>query len=153
SGTSPALMNGRLLINRDQEDGKSLLLALDARTGATLWEASRPESMSSYSTPVLWQRDAISEVVLTGSYRVAAYDLENGQERWSARGLEALSVCPTPVIGEGQLYAMSYSYGESKLPIFAEIAGQMDKNSDKKIAREEAQGFMVGLFDLLDKNH
>jgi outer membrane protein assembly factor BamB len=152
SGTSPALMEGRLIINRDQEEGKSSVLALDARTGRALWETPRPEFFSSYGTPVLWKRGKISEVVLTGSYRVVGYDLKSGSERWSARGLEALSVCPTPVIGDDQLYAMSYSFGGSKMPTFAEITSEMDKDGDHKVSRDEAGGFLKAIFDLIDKS-
>jgi outer membrane protein assembly factor BamB len=152
SGTSPALMEGRLIINRDQEDGKSSILALDTRTGQTVWETHRADSFSSYTTPVFWKHDGISEVVLAGSFRVVGYGLNNGKERWSARGLEAMSVCPTPVIGDGMLYAMSFSFGESKLPSFADIAAEMDKDGDHRISRSEAQGFMAGVFDLIDKN-
>jgi len=152
SGTSPALMEGRVIVNRDQEEGKSSILALDARTGRTLWETPRPEFYSSYSTPVLWKRGRSSDVVLAGSYRVVGYNLKDGAERWSARGLEALSVCPTPVIGEDQLYAMSYSFGGSKMPTYVELSAEMDKDGDKQISRKEATGFLKTLFDLLDKN-
>jgi len=152
SGTSPALMDGRLIINRDQEEGKSSLLALDVRTGRTLWQTPRPEFFSSYGTPILWQRGRISDVVLAGSYRVVGYDLKNGKARWSVAGLEALSVCPTPVIGDGQLYAMSYSFGGSTMPTFTEIAAEMDKDRDNKISRNEAQKFLIDLFDVIDKN-
>ena len=152
SGTSPALMEDRLIVNRDQEEGKSSVLALDARTGRSLWEAPRPEFFSSYGTPVSWKRGRTTDVVLTGSYRVVGYDLKGGTEKWSARGLEALSVCPTPVIGENQLYVMSYSFGASKMPAYGELTTEMDKDGDQKISREEAPGFLKGLFDLLDKN-
>jgi outer membrane protein assembly factor BamB len=126
SGTSPALMEGRLIINRDQEEGKSSILALDARTGRTLWETPRPEALSSYGTPIFWKRGRLSDVVLTGSYRVVGYDLKDGTERWSARGLEALSVCTTPVLGDGQLYAMSYSFGGATMPSYATMTAEMD---------------------------
>ena len=152
SGTSPALMERRLVLNRDQEEGKSSVLALDGRTGRILWETPRPESFSSYGTPIFWKRGKTAEAVLTGSYRVVGYDLGNGAERWSARGLEALSVCPTPVLGEGQLYAMSYSFGGSKMPAYASIRAEMDKNGDQKISRSEAGGMLEVLFVIADQN-
>ncbi len=152
SGTSPALIEGRVIINRDQEGGKSSLLALDAGTGQTLWETPRPEFFGSYGTPIFWKRGAALDVVLTGTFRVVGYDLKDGQERWSARGLEAFCVCPTPVIGDGQLYAMSYSFAGGKMPSFTEVAADKDKNGDRKISREEGQGFLAGGFDLIDKD-
>jgi outer membrane protein assembly factor BamB len=152
SGTSPALMEGRLIINRDQEDGNSSILALDAASGKIRWETSRPDSFGSYTTPVLWKHDGISEAVLAGSFRLVGYDLSSGRERWFSRGLEAMSVCATPVIGEGMLYAMSYSFGESKMPSFADIAKDKDKDGDHRLSRAEAQGFLGGVFDLVDTN-
>jgi len=150
--TSPALMHGHLVINRDQDDAKSSILALDSRTGQILWETPRPDCFSSYTTPVLWQHGGASEAVMAGSFRLVGYDLNSGKERWSARGLEAMCVCPTPVIGDGMLFAMSYSFGESKMPLFADIAAQMDKDGDHRISHAEAKDFMIGLFDTLDKD-
>lgn len=90
SGTSPVVMDGLVIVNRDQEDGKSSLLAVDARTGKTVWETPRPKFVSSYTTPILWQRGAIKDMVLAGSLRVVGYGLKDGKEQWSADGLEAI---------------------------------------------------------------
>jgi outer membrane protein assembly factor BamB len=152
TGSSPALMEGRLIINRDQEEGISSLLALDGKTGTKRWESKRPEAGSSYTTPVLWKRGTVTEVVLAGTYRLMGYDLQDGREKWSARGLEASCVCPTPVLGADRVYGMSYSFGEGKMPSFAELAAQLDKNDDKKISRDEGTGFASGILDQLDKN-
>jgi outer membrane protein assembly factor BamB len=154
SGTSPVVMDELLLVNRDQEEGKSSLLAVDTRSGKTQWETPRPKFNSSYTTPILWQRGGVKDVVVAGSLRVVGYDLKNGKERWSANGLEALSVCPTPVIGDGQLYAASRSMGGMKLPSFASQLKQMDKNDDQKISFDEGRG-MVGskqVFNAIDEN-
>jgi outer membrane protein assembly factor BamB len=154
SGTSPALMEDLIIINRDQEEGKSSLLAMDARTGRTVWETPHPEFFSSYSTPVLWKRDRVKEVVVAGSVRLVGYGLSDGKERWSANGLEVVSVCPTPVIGEGQLYAMSRSFGGSKPPSFSQTLAEADKNGDHKLARDEARGPFGNkhVFNLIDKD-
>src|SRR5262249_31140215 len=139
SGASPVLIDRLVIINRDQEEGKSSLLALDARTGRTVWETPRPKFNSSYTTPVLWTRGAVKDIVLAGSLRVVGYGLKDGAEHWSATGLEAISVCPTPVIGEGQLYAMSRSVGGMKIPSFSDTEKEMDKNGDHKISFEEGR--------------
>jgi outer membrane protein assembly factor BamB len=154
SGTSPVLMDGLVIVNRDQEEGKSSLLAVDARTGKTVWETPRPKFVSSYTTPILWQRGAVKDVVLAGSLRVVGYNLKDGKERWSANGLEAISVCPTPVIGDGQLFAGSRSMGGMKLPSFASQAKEMDKNGDQKISFDEGKGMMGSkqVFNVIDEN-
>ena len=154
SGTSPVLMDGMVIVNRDQEEGKSSLLAVDARTGKTVWETPRPKFVSSYTTPILWQRGAAKDVVLAGSLSVVGYSLKDGKEQWSASGLEAISVCPTPVIGDGQLYAASRSMGGAKLPGFASQAKEMDKNDDKKISLDEGDGMLGSrqVFNVIDEN-
>ncbi|MBI2948333.1 MAG: PQQ-binding-like beta-propeller repeat protein [Verrucomicrobia bacterium] len=155
SGASPALTPGRLIINRDQEHGKSSLLAVDPRNGRTLWEIPRPEFASSYATPILWKRGATEEVVLAGSVRLVGYALKDGQERWSVRGLEAVSVCPTPVIGDGHLYAMSRSFGGNNMPPFPQMLADMDPNGDRRIARAEGKGLLGNkfIFDATDTDH
>src|SRR4029434_6727423 len=50
SGTTPALLENRLVINCDQQEGKSVIIALDRKTGKTLWQTPRPEFPSSYTT-------------------------------------------------------------------------------------------------------
>jgi outer membrane protein assembly factor BamB len=154
TGTSPVVMDGLVIVNRDQEEGKSSLLAVETRTGKTVWETARPQFNSSYTTPLLWQRGDVKDVVLAGSLRVVGYGLKDGQERWSASGLEGLSVCPTPVLGDGQLYAMSRSMGGMKLPSFASQAKEMDKNSDGKIAFAEGAGMLGSkqVFNVIDGN-
>jgi outer membrane protein assembly factor BamB len=154
SGASPALMDGLVVINRDQEEGKSSLLAIDSGTGRTVWETARPEFGSSYSTPVLWRRGEDKEVVLAGCLRVVGYGLKDGKERWSAGGLEGVSVCPTPVFGDGHLYVASRSFGGANLPSYAQTLSEMDKNNDRKIAREEGKGLLASkqVFNAIDKN-
>jgi len=156
SGTSPALCGGRLILNCDQQGGKSVLLALDPRNGKTLWQTPRSDFPSGYTTPVLWKQNGAEEIVVAGSLRVVGYALRDGKERWSVRGLEAVSVCPTPALGDGQLYLMSRSLGEggSKLPSFAELLALMDKNGDGKIAKAEAVGPLSqdGAFEFVDRD-
>jgi outer membrane protein assembly factor BamB len=142
SGTSPALLKNRLVIPCDQQEGKSFVIALDPKTGKALWQTPRPDFVSGYTTPVLWSHDGRDDVVIVGSVRTVAYGLEDGKERWSVRGTEGISVAPTPVIGDGQLIVMSRAFGGAKIPTFPEFLAQNDKDSDGKISREEAPGYL-----------
>jgi outer membrane protein assembly factor BamB len=150
SGTSPALIKDRIIVTCDQQDDKSFVMAVDPRTGKTLWETPRAGFMSGYTTPVLWGDD----IVIAGSLRVVGYGLGDGKERWSARGLEAVSVAPTPVIGEGHCYVMSRAFGGSKLPTLSEMLAKSDTNSDGKLSREEAPSYLRdhGGFKAADKS-
>ena len=152
SGTSPAMLGSRLVLNCDVEEGKSFLAAFDPATGKEAWRTSRAQFMSGYTTPVRWQREGRDEIVVAGSLRVVGYNLADGRERWTMGGLEAVSVAPTPVLGDGQLYVMSRSMSGAKLPAFALFAPLVDKDGDGKISREEIpQPFVEqGMFSGID---
>jgi outer membrane protein assembly factor BamB len=151
TGTSPILAGGRLVVNGDQEDMKSFLIAVDPRNGETIWRIPRPACFSSHTTPVYWRRQGAEEVIVAGSIRLVAYDLKDGSERWSCRGLEAISICPTPVIGDGIAFAMSYSM-EQKLETFDELLGKLDKNGDGKVSWNESPRIIRDVFSIIDLN-
>ena len=154
SGTSPAMLDGRLVLNCDVEEGKSFLAAFDPASGRELWRTSRAAFISGYTTPMRWQREGRDEVVIVGSLRVAGYNLSDGKERWTIGGTEAVSVAPTPVLGDGQLYVMSRSMSGGKLPPWSVFALGIDKDGDGKISREEIPKMFIeqGMFSGIDRN-
>lgn len=137
SGTSPLLLSDRVILNRDLASGSSLL-AVDLQTGRPLWETPRPDSPTSYGSPILWEHDGLREVVVAGSLTVKGYDLETGAERWVVRGLPSYS-CTTPVTGDGLLFYAGWSPGksDSPWPSWESTAERQDKNGDGKISAEE----------------
>jgi outer membrane protein assembly factor BamB len=154
SGTSPALLDGRLVLNCDVEEGKSFLAAFDPATGRECWRTSRAQFLSGYTTPIRWQRGNRDEAVVVGSLRVTGYNLSDGRERWAIGGTEAVSVAPTPVVGDGLLYVMSRSMSGAKLPPWALFALGTDKDADGKISRDEVpkQFIEQGMFSGLDRD-
>ncbi len=154
SGTSPIVADGKVILVCDQQGGKSFMLALDAETGRMAWQTPRPQAVSAYTTPVIWRREGGAEVVVGGSLRVTSYGLTDGKERWAAGGLEGVSVCPTPVLGEGQLYLMSRSFGGSA-PGPSAVAGMFlaDADKDGRLTRKEAPFLEKdGVFDFMDQD-
>jgi outer membrane protein assembly factor BamB len=137
SGTSPAIVGKRVLLNRDQYQFSSLL-AVDVETGAKIWEAARPEASGSFGTPMLWQNAGVDEVVLAGSARLKGYDLQSGAERWAIDGVTGM-VCTTPVIGDGMLFFAAWSPGQSDAPRqpWEEFLKRNDKNGDGEVAFDE----------------
>lgn len=152
SGTSPIIADGSVILSCDQQAGKSFLLAADAATGETRWQVQRPFAMSGYTTPVVWDRPSGKEIVVAGSLRVTGYSLSDGAEQWFAGGLEAVSVCPTPVTGEGRLYVMSRSLGEAPAPGGLEgllLVADADKSGG--LSRAETPFFQKdGIYDFID---
>lgn len=137
TGTSPILADGVVLLNRDQYQF-STLLALDVKTGRTVWETARPESAGSFGCPTVWRRDGAAEVVLAGTAQLKGYDLTSGAELWKILGVTG-AVCTTPVVGEGMLYFGAWSPGQadSPRPVWEEFLKRNDKNGDGVVDLEE----------------
>jgi outer membrane protein assembly factor BamB len=79
TSTSPVLHEGTVYQQIDNEE-KSFLVALDAKTGAERWRIPREEN-SNWSTPVVWKNSARTELVVQG-LKTRSYDLKNGNVLW-----------------------------------------------------------------------
>ncbi len=103
-GSSPALADGTLVVNWDQED-QSFVAAFDAKDGSVIWKVDRPEP-TSWSSPIIIDQGGRKQVVVAGTGRIRGYDLKTGEVIWSCGGLSH-NVCATPVYADGMLYAGS----------------------------------------------
>ncbi len=151
SGTSPLIAGDRVILNRDVMNGAALM-ALDRRTGNLMWETPRPDSPTSYSTAIVWDRDGAAEVIVAGSTALKAYDLSTGSERWVVRGIPA-SPCTTPVLGEGLLFFAGWSPGkaDAPFPTWESRIADWDKDHDGAISAEEFT-WGSGMFQSLDSD-
>ncbi len=103
---SPIVAGDLLVLNHQGKD--AYLLALNRRDGRTVWKTDRSRFQYGWSTPVYWQHDRISEIVVLGgdfgpNQRLMAYDLADGAERWWVAGLPPCGKS-TPVIGGGMVF-------------------------------------------------
>lgn len=137
TGTSPILVGNRVILNRDVLR-ESRILALDLETGKPVWETPRPDSPTSYGTPVVWNRDGQTELVVGGTLSMKAYDPVSGSERWRVRGLPSFT-CTTPVLGDGLLFFAGWSPGkaDAPMPTWASMVEKQDKNGDGWLSVEE----------------
>ena len=115
TAASPALHGDRLFVVNDNED-KSYLVALDKRTGKTLWEVERDEK-SNWATPFVWENEKRTELVTAASNRVRSYDLD-GKLLWELKGMSIIAI-PTPFAANGLLYVTSGYVLDPKRPVFA----------------------------------
>ena len=104
TASSPVLDGGRLFIQCDNDE-KSFLVALDAKTGKELWRTPRPER-TSWTTPLVWKNKERTEVVCLGSSRVRSYDPATGKQLWELGGLSGQSKA-SPVATAELLYVGS----------------------------------------------
>ena len=137
TGTSPIIVGGCVLLNRDQFRTSSLL-AFDLAKGRKLWEAFRPESSGGFSTPVHWQNGRVDEIVLASNSRLTGYDLRTGGELWTVFGLTG-TICTTPTVGGDRLYFAAWSnyVADTALPAWEEFYRLHDKDNDGKVSLDE----------------
>jgi outer membrane protein assembly factor BamB len=153
SGASPVIVDGLVIVNRDQVRGCSLL-AVDLKTGQKAWETQRPDVTQSFGTPIFWKNAGANEVVMSGSLKLKGYAVKTGAERWTLGGMPSFT-CTTPVLGDGMLFFAGWAPGKEpgSMPSFADLAKMADKNNDGVITPEEAKaaGF-GGFFRAMDVN-
>jgi outer membrane protein assembly factor BamB len=142
TGTSPVLFGNSVIIQRDQDEKTSVVVAYDKATGKELWKASRPVSIS-WSTPVLVEVGNRTELVTNGTENVIAYDAASGKELWKTKGVESNAI-HTPLVGSG-LVVVTAGFPAKK--IIAIRPG--DQHEDKRIAWEYAKGTGYVLSNIL----
>lgn len=115
TAASPVVHNGRLYIVNDNES-KSYLVALDAKTGDEIWRVDRDED-SNWATPFIWETDKGTYIVTPGSEKNRAYDLD-GKPVWELGGSSSITI-PTAYEAHGMLILASGFVMDSKKPVWA----------------------------------
>lgn len=105
--SSPILHRGLVILVCDHDGDRfrtfdSFLIALDARTGETVWKTARAGLFRSWSTPIV----SAGELIVAAQDEVRAYDPATGRLLWSARETTGW-VAPSPVAGSGLVFAAS----------------------------------------------
>jgi len=81
----PVLWKNMVIVNGDH-DGEAYIVALDQKSGETIWKTERPNKLRSYCTPIIREIDGRTQLILSGSESVASYDPENGTQHWVIDG-------------------------------------------------------------------
>ena len=103
-GSSP-ILHGDLCFLNFGPGVPSFLLAVNQRTGRTLWQVNEPNADSgekkpgqdkpnwagSWSTPVVIQANGREELILSWPKRVVAFAPQTGKELWTCAGLNPLA--------------------------------------------------------------
>ena len=150
SATSPVVAGELVLLNSGKGQFNFTLLALDRRTGKTVWQKDRPRGFATglWSTPVIRQTAQGGQVIVTGGQQVVAYSLADGSVCWQLAGLPAVSLS-TPVVGDGLLFlTLTNPIGDVdenvvKLLPFDEMLTKYDKNKDGKLSADELPNDLV----------
>ncbi len=112
--SSPIVWNDLVIVQCDTQ-ADSFLLALDARTGKTVWKTERDE-LPSWGTPTVVDTPAGPQLVTNASKFIRGYDPRTGAELWKLGGSSKITA-PTPILGDGLIVVSSGRAPER--PIFA----------------------------------
>jgi outer membrane protein assembly factor BamB len=106
SAGSPVLYKDRLFIYQDHGGPLgSFVAAFNTATGAVVWKTNRSESVG-WGTPIVIRSGDRDELIVSGQYKVYAYNPDTGAELWTVRG-STMEVIPTPVVGHGLIFCSS----------------------------------------------
>ncbi len=83
--SSPILFKDKVIVNGDH-DGPAYIVALDNKTGKTIWKTPRPNNTRSYCAAIIRQIDGRNQLILSGSKCVASYDPDTGRQHWIIDG-------------------------------------------------------------------
>jgi outer membrane protein assembly factor BamB len=101
---SPLLYKDRIILYQDQK-GSAFVAAFDTATGKEVWRTAR-EAQVGWGTPIAIRAGDRDELIVSSMREVTAYDPNSGTKLWSAAG-NLFEVIPTPVVGEGLVFASS----------------------------------------------
>ncbi|HVW02450.1 MAG TPA: PQQ-binding-like beta-propeller repeat protein [Planctomycetaceae bacterium] len=112
-GSSPILAGDLLIFHVDGRDVQ-YVIALDKKTGKTVWKTDRSIDYSevqanlrkAYCTPIVVRVGEQAQLISPGGKGIMAYDPATGAELWKIR-YNGWSITPRPLFGHGRVYFIS----------------------------------------------
>lgn len=154
AGSSPILFGDMLYLTFDGFDVQ-YLVALDKKTGDTVWKRDRDfhaptkngDLKKAYATPLIITVDGKPELVSPSAEATAAYDPKTGEEIWRVvHG--GMNAALRPIYGNGHLFTASSDGGEQLVAVRPDGKGNITKtNVDwtfKKSAPNRSSFLLVG---------
>lgn len=112
TGASPVIIDDKVIQNCDIQ-GESSLLAMNIKTGETIWKANRGNiERGGWSTPILIDTGSRKELILHGEYGVNSYDPETGKDYWFCKGFNGRGT-PSPVFSQNLIMVISGKPGDT----------------------------------------
>jgi len=99
AGASPVVFNERVYFCQD-DDLASYVMALDAKSGRTIWRTPREDMLAGYAIPVICTVKNQTDLVVAGSGKLIGYDPETGRERWTCNSLLRTVMTSPVVVGD-----------------------------------------------------
>lgn len=110
TAASPIFYGKTVIQNFDSESKEASLLAVNYRTGETVWSTPR-EVVRGWSTPIIIDTSGRKELILNSHSGVRSYDPANGRELWWCKGFSGRGE-PVPAYANGLLYVVNGLAGD-----------------------------------------
>ncbi len=110
TAASPIFHRDLVIQNCDSESPEASLLAVDWRTGETVWSTPR-EVIRGWSTPIVIDSGDREELVLNGHSHIQGYDPATGQELWRCKTFSGRGE-PVPAFAHGKLFVVNGLMGD-----------------------------------------
>jgi len=119
-GSSPIIVDDKLILNFDGFDFQ-YVVALDKRTGRTLWKTERSTEFGdidgdyrkAFATPIVITVDGRRQLISPGSKAIMAYDPDTGKELWKVT-CKGFSATIRPLFGHGLVF-LNTGFGAAEL--------------------------------------
>ena len=132
AGSSPILVQGRLLVNLGAASRRAGIVAFDARTGRVLWQQTRHRA--SYSSPVQATLAGVPQVVFVTRLVTLGLDPATGRVLWQVpfgrRGPTVNAANPVVLPGNRVFLTASYGIGARLLEVGKDSAGVLWQRDD-----------------------
>jgi len=163
-GASPILVDDSVILPIDQDNPGSFLIAVDKNSGRLRWRVERPEVISGYSTPIVYQpKQGPKQIIIPESFQLSAYSVADGKRVWFVRGL-ACEMKSIASHDDDYLYVNGWGFPQNQpgqqvatIP-WKEGLARYDKNHDGLITKDEIDGkemmdkMLKGAFEAFDTN-
>ncbi len=116
AAASPVVQGDQVIMVYDNQE-ESYLAAHDSATGKVRWRVER-EERSTWGTPLVWEYDGRTEIVITGKNENRSY-APDGSLLWHFDGQMSVLTIPSPFVVENLLYITSGYFQDNKRPVFA----------------------------------
>lgn len=141
-GASPIVADNKVILVCDQQTD-SFIIAVDKKTGKTLWKKDRPEAKTGHCTPVVYSPEGgETQVLVPGSFLLISYSAKTGERLWWTSGL-SVEMKSIPVIHNGVLFINGFASNlnqpgnQVKIPSFEQALEKFDKDKNGKLSKEE----------------
>jgi outer membrane protein assembly factor BamB len=135
--SSPVVHGNTVALVCDQRKG-SFVISSDKDSGRVRWRVERKvASTEGFSTPAIYMEPGRKpQLIVTGAYRVDAYDLESGENLWWI-GKQGVYPVSSPVFFGAMVIAVGIGSDTTKYEPFDSLLQQFDTNKDARLSREE----------------